>query len=137
MDDRAERLRKRLLATFRVEADEHARAIATELTALAANPTADDVPTRLETLFRTVHTLKGAARSVGIADIEQFCHVWETRLRDLRKSGGTFDTATLNLFRDAADLVAQLVTGSTPKDRLLEATARLESAAEPSAPAPS
>jgi two-component system, chemotaxis family, sensor kinase CheA len=139
MDDRSEKLRKRLLATFRVEADEHVRSITSELTALTASPAAADAQQRLETLFRTVHTLKGAARSVGIADIEQFCHAWEARLRDLRKGGGTFDQPALELFNDAADLVAQMVGGSTPKERLVETTARLEArpdrARPPSEPA--
>jgi two-component system chemotaxis sensor kinase CheA len=130
MDDRSERLRKRLLATFRVEADEHVRTIGAELAALTDDPVASDSQVRLETLFRTVHTLKGASRSVGIADIEQLCHVWETRLRDLRRGGATIDAASLALFQEAADVVAQMLVGPTPRDRLAATATRLEARPE-------
>jgi len=60
MADRAEALRARLFATFRIEAQEHLRTIAAGLDTLARNP---QTPAGLEDLLRAMHTLKGAARS--------------------------------------------------------------------------
>ena len=61
MPRRDAELKARLLATFQVEADEHLVALRRHLLALADGAG----PELVETAFRDMHTLKGAARSVG------------------------------------------------------------------------
>jgi two-component system, chemotaxis family, sensor kinase CheA len=80
-----EELKRRLLATFQGEAREHLEAIQAELDALTSDRTSPDAPKRMEDLVRAVHTLKGAARSVGFGDVESVCHRSESLLRDMVK----------------------------------------------------
>ena len=61
MDHKAEEFRKKLLATFRVEAAEHVRALTSGLLELE-RPSPESHPAALETIFREAHSLKGAAR---------------------------------------------------------------------------
>ncbi len=126
MVDRSELLRQRLLATFRVEADEHIAAISAELEEIAANPGAPATRGRLETLFRVVHTLKGAARSVGSTDVEQLSHRTEALLRELTQDRLTFDDDILAVLQEASDGLAGLVAGTLPPERVGKITAAIE-----------
>jgi two-component system chemotaxis sensor kinase CheA len=58
-------LKTRLWATFRVEAQEHLQVITANLLALERDRAQTEVSSVVEATFREVHTLKGAARSVG------------------------------------------------------------------------
>jgi two-component system chemotaxis sensor kinase CheA len=114
--DRAEGLRARLLATFRLEAAEHLRDIGTELDAIAVDP-ATEGPARLENLFRTMHTLKGAARSVGITEFENACHRCETLLSGLIDTHAPIDGYVVRFVQEAADTLAGFVAGTlVPED---------------------
>jgi two-component system chemotaxis sensor kinase CheA len=78
-----EELRNRLLQTFREEAAEHLVVIESELDFLRTEHTSQAAGERLQTLFRTMHTLKGAARSVQLTAIEKICHEYELELRHI------------------------------------------------------
>jgi two-component system, chemotaxis family, sensor kinase CheA len=68
---------QRLLATFKVEANEHLRALSAGLLELEkAAPGATQMEL-IETLFREVHSLKGAARAVNLTEIEAVCQALE------------------------------------------------------------
>jgi two-component system chemotaxis sensor kinase CheA len=75
-------LQKLLLTTFREEAAEHVQALDGELRGILSGPVSQNRQ-RLETMFRVMHTLKGAARSVRFHEIEKLCQESETLLRDL------------------------------------------------------
>ncbi len=100
-----EALQRRLLATFRDEAGDHVRTLETETAALLADAEAPGARARLETLFRVVHTLKGAARSVRLTQIEAICQTQEEALRAAVQSGALPGTALLQRLNEA---VAQL-----------------------------
>jgi len=116
MADRAQALRERLLATFRVEADEHLRAIATELEVIGAAP-ASDVAGHLERLFRAMHTLKGAARSVGIAEVEAETHRCEALISEAIARSAPPDAAFVRTLQDAADLLAARLAGKSTAEQ--------------------
>jgi two-component system chemotaxis sensor kinase CheA len=83
-----EQLQKRLLATFREEATDHIEALDRELKAIMSSARGNGrVPEenrpRLEVLFRVMHTLKGAARSVRFSEIEHLCQDSEVLLRGI------------------------------------------------------
>lgn len=120
MSDRAEQLRRRLLATFQVEASEHLAQVSSELDAIADGPAAPEVAGRLQSLFRVVHTLKGAARSVGLTAVEQLSHRTESLLRDLTRDRRSFDLDVLGTLRQASDGLSGLVAGSLSEARLAE-----------------
>ncbi|MGQ3030116.1 MAG: Hpt domain-containing protein, partial [Ferrovibrionaceae bacterium] len=61
------RLIQRLMATFVAELEEHVRALERDLLALEKGAEGETRRKLFEVLFRTAHSLKGAAGSVGVA----------------------------------------------------------------------
>jgi two-component system chemotaxis sensor kinase CheA len=131
--DRAEALRTRLLATFRLEAADHLGTIRTGLEALAADVRGERAPAHLESLFRAMHTLKGAARSVGIIDFESACHRCETLLSGLIQTGNPIEPPVMRALEHTADLLAGFLTGAVSAEQLSHAA--VADAPEPPAPA--
>ncbi len=111
MTDRAEALRARLLATFRMEAQEHLQTIASEIATLTRDPSAT---TNLENLLRAMHTLKGAARSVGFGEFEAACHRCETLIRN----GSAPSSTELHVIEEASHALASVIAGTLPADQL-------------------
>ena len=70
-------LLKKLLATFRVEADEQLRAMSSGLLALEKSPAGGRRAEIIEKIFREAHSLKGAARAVNLTQIESVCQSLE------------------------------------------------------------
>ena len=85
MDKDSEFLKK-LLATFSVEAAEHIQAISTGLVELEQAPSPDAQSKVVERIFREAHSMKGAARSVGLTDVETSARPWKASL--LRSNAG-------------------------------------------------
>jgi two-component system chemotaxis sensor kinase CheA len=88
---------KKLVATFKTEAEEHLHAISSGLVELEKGPEAEKYVNIIETVFREAHSLKGAARAVDIAEIATLSHSLESvfsglKHRDLVLSRGLFDT---------------------------------------------
>ncbi|MFH1470001.1 MAG: response regulator [Pseudomonadota bacterium] len=77
MDQRKRELLARLLATFKIEAAEHIEAITAGLVALECAGEGERAGL-LERVFRAAHSLKGAARSVGLAGVEALCQELES-----------------------------------------------------------
>ena len=124
----------RLLATFRVEAEEHLRAVRAELDAAAADGAPESAPQRLEKLFRSLHTLKGAAGSVGLVEFERVCHRCETLLNALIQSGTALGGEELRVLEEVSDALAGFVAGSISSSELARFGAEPD-VAEPAAPA--
>ena len=78
MATKSDEFQKRLLAMFRVEAKEHLEQMTAGLLELEKTPTAERQPTLVENVFREVHSLKGAARSVEMTGVEALCQSLET-----------------------------------------------------------
>ena len=68
-----------LRAAFQVEAAEHLQALSANLLALETTPAGVEQAGLLETIFRSAHSLKGAARAVNEGAIERICQ----RLEDV------------------------------------------------------
>jgi two-component system, chemotaxis family, sensor kinase CheA len=134
--DRAEGLRARLRAMFRLEAAEHLRAIGAELDAIAVDP-ATEGPDRLENLFRVMHTLKGAARSVGIAEFENACHRCETLLSDLIQTRAPLDANVIRFVQEAADTLSGFVAGTLDAEDLARIAPGMPNASTTEAPSES
>ncbi|HEX8199158.1 MAG TPA: Hpt domain-containing protein, partial [Isosphaeraceae bacterium] len=69
-----DRLVKRLMTTFLGELEEHVRALNHDLLALEKEPEGPGRAARFQALSRTVHSLKGAARSVSVGPLVEACH---------------------------------------------------------------
>lgn len=128
-----EDIRARLLATFAAEAREHLEAITAHLLALEREPPPPRALEIAEAVFREVHTLKGAARSVSRTDLEALCQALESVLSRITRGELGLDGPRLALLQDAAGAIGRLLAegaGPAPApllDRL---------AAAGSAPAP-
>jgi two-component system chemotaxis sensor kinase CheA len=97
-----EALRRRLMATFLGELDEHAQNLNRDLLAVEQGP--DEGRTgRVASIFRTVHSLKGAARSVNVQPIEQVCHRLESLLDAVRQEDGPLGAELMQLLYTSVD----------------------------------
>jgi len=75
-----------LRTIFKAESDEHLQKLEEGLLRLEQNPA--DVST-LGTLFREAHSLKGAARMLGVEDVERIAHHFEDALGAAKRSERT------------------------------------------------
>ena len=97
-----EQLLQRLMVTFLGELEEHVRALNRDL--LVLDKDSDEPSAELvETLFRTVHSLKGAARSVDVRAIETACHRLESILAAVRERRHTLSPELIQLFFTVTD----------------------------------
>ena len=105
MPRRDAELMARRLATFQVEADEHLTALRRHLLALAgaSGAAAHEL---VQTTFRDMHTLKGAARSVGQRDVERVCASCEALLSALTRAERAPSAAVVALLEEATAAIS-------------------------------
>jgi two-component system chemotaxis sensor kinase CheA len=129
-------IKARLLATFQVEAQEHLEAITTNLLALDRGLSRAKTREVVEVTFREVHTLKGAARSVNLADVEALCQALESVLSRITRGQHALTPPILRVVQEAVDGVARLLAGGEDRSTVNALIARLEQAtARPAAEA--
>ncbi|MBI4379657.1 MAG: Hpt domain-containing protein [candidate division NC10 bacterium] len=111
MANRKNDIKARLLATFRVEAEEHLQALTTTLLALDRGLPPAETREVVEATFREVHTLKGAARSVSLIDVEAVCQACESVLSPVTRGQFALGRPILDCLREAVDasLACQLL----------------------------
>jgi len=122
-----EALQQRLLASFRSEAEERLGILAD---GLAGWREATASTESIESLFREVHSIKGAARAAGVSAIERLCHAWESLLSEVRRGRLSLTPDLVELCRHALRAVQKLHAGQTiAEDAQAELIANLEAAA--------
>jgi two-component system, chemotaxis family, sensor kinase CheA len=84
MSQQEEKLRQRIVAVFRGEAQERIAALSSGLDGLAGE-TKEAQAALIETMFREAHSLKAAARAVDELEIELICQAVETVFAGLRR----------------------------------------------------
>ena len=130
--------RKRLLSTFKVEAQDHLKTITSGLVELEKTPPPEVQMEILETIYRGSHSLKGAARAVNLSDIETICQSVEGvfslwKQKKISQSPELFDT--LHRAIDTIRVILSSLEGGQPaleKDRipkLIQALSNLEAGA--------
>ena len=129
MANRKNDFKARLLATFRVEAEEHLQALTANLLALERGLPPEQAREVIEATFREVHTLKGAARSVSLMDVEALCQACESVLSRITRGQLVLSQPILNHLQEAVDGVARLLAGSGNPSAVSEMIGRLERAA--------
>jgi two-component system chemotaxis sensor kinase CheA len=102
-----EALVKRLMATFLEELAEHVATLNRDLLALAKGAAGPERAERLQTLFRTVHSLKGAARAVNVTVLESACHHLEGMLAAARDGTAELGPEQFALLFAAADAIEE------------------------------
>lgn len=91
---------------FLVEAQEHFEQIETNFLALEEAPGDLDL---LNAIFRSVHTIKGAAGFLGLQKVQAVAHVGENVLDDLRKSRMELSDRVMELLFETVDMLKILV----------------------------
>ena len=94
----------RLLAIFVEELDEQVVQMGNDLTALERTPGDAE---RLRSIFRVMHTLKGASRAAGVPLIEQLCHVLEGGLAHAKERATPLSADQLALLVESVDALAE------------------------------
>jgi two-component system, chemotaxis family, sensor kinase CheA len=108
---------KRLLATFKGEAAEHVQALSAGLIELERDAASPEKRIQIiETVFRGAHSLKGAARAVGVTQIETICQALESVFSVLKREELGYSPALLDVLHDAVDALSKSleIVGSEP-----------------------
>lgn len=121
MDRKPEEFLKRLRATFRVEAAEHLRALGAGLVELESPKSAGTHQEVLETVFREVHSMKGAARAVDAAAIEAVCHSLESLFSAWKRQEVAPSMALFDLLHRTVDTLETLLASLDESPRKPEA----------------
>src|SRR4051794_12488614 len=102
-----ETLIRRLRAVFLEELQEHVRALNDDLLALEGEPSGEGAGEALRRLFRTAHSLKGAARAAEVGLIERACHRLEEILSAARDGTAPLGQDRFALLFATADAVEE------------------------------
>jgi two-component system, chemotaxis family, sensor kinase CheA len=130
-----------IIKEFVVEANENLDLLDRELMALEQNP---NTPGLLATVFRRVHTVKGACGFIGFSRLESVAHVAENLLSKVRDEEIELSPAIVTALLATADAMREILSGieANGKERehdfseLIITLNRLQGATpEPAAPA--
>ncbi|WP_409524975.1 hybrid sensor histidine kinase/response regulator [Nitrincola sp. MINF-07-Sa-05] len=139
MADSRQQLQQRLLKAFQQEAEERLHLLDDGLAQLAQGSITAEL---LEVLYREVHSLKGAARAVSLADVEQLCQALESLFAQFRKGEAEPDTEQIQLSLQALrwlqkrlDSKSEAAPAIPPDQALAELCRALEQAARHQMPA--
>lgn len=130
----AAKVREQLIASFRAELAEHVQTMNAGLLALEQGTvTGEQRQTVLEDIFRAAHSLKGAARAMGVTMVEQLAHALESVLDDLQNGGIEPTTLLFTACYRTVDAIQVVQTSyeageTTPPMEALQALAELEQA---------
>lgn len=106
---------KRLLSTFKVEADEHIKTITAGLIDLEKELEPQQKEGIIETVFREAHSLKGAARAVNLTDIETLCQSLESVFSGLKRREIYLVPALFDTLHRSLDMLTA-ITVSSPEE---------------------
>lgn len=111
MANRDDELMRRLFGTFKVEADEHMRAISSGLVELENVQEVERQKAIIERVFREAHSLKGAARVVNLTEAETLCQSLENCFSALKRSPRSLSAKLVDTLYRVVDALAEIVRG--------------------------
>jgi two-component system sensor histidine kinase and response regulator WspE len=95
-----------MLDLFRIEASEQSKSLTEGLLALEGK---SEVAERLESLMRAAHSIKGAARMVGVQPIVRLAHVMEDVFVAAQKSKIVLSANDIDVLLQSTDAIASFV----------------------------
>lgn len=116
---------KRLLATFKIEAEEHINALSSGLIELEKTTSREKRIEITESVFREVHSLKGAARAVNMADIEAICQAIESVFAAVKREEVVLSPELFDLLHQSNDSLSRLLSDMGVEQKYAE-KARLD-----------
>jgi two-component system, chemotaxis family, sensor kinase CheA len=117
---------------FLVESHENLSRLDQDLVELEQRPGDTNL---LSSIFRTIHTIKGACGFLAFTTLEAITHKAETLLSQLRDGARALTPALVSLILETVDATRKVLasieaTGKEGEERFEDLTARLRSAAE-------
>ncbi len=110
MDKKDTEFLKRIQATFITEAEEHLRNFSAGLIELEKTRGKKKVAEIVETMFRLIHSLKGAARSVDQKEIESVCHPIESLFSALKRNEISISPISFDILYKAVERLSKLIS---------------------------
>jgi two-component system chemotaxis sensor kinase CheA len=101
----SDKMLKELMSTFQAELQEHLGMLTKDLLSLEKNPTSDERTNLLTNVFRAAHSIKGAARSVNLKDIETISHRIEDVLVRIREGHLSFTPHLFDVLLTGVDAI--------------------------------
>ncbi len=126
------KIREQLVNSFRNELVEHVQTMTDGLLAIEQGALAGEArQEQLETIFRAAHSLKGAARAVGVSAVEQLAHALENILNAMQRNTITLSPELFNGCYRALDAIQTTQTAyeegaTTPPLEMLQALTALQ-----------
>ncbi len=108
---------RELLEDFKVEGAEHLQAVNDGLLALEKNLPHQVDKAVLESVFREVHSMKGAARAVNLTQIEQLCMSLESIFHAFKDGTLVIRGHMFDHFYKATDLLQELLRAIDDQDK--------------------
>ncbi|RUL78912.1 hybrid sensor histidine kinase/response regulator [Dyella choica] len=108
-DKKSDDLLERLRLTFQSEADEHLKSMSSGLLTLE-QASSGESKSLIEAIFRSAHSLKGAAQAVNLEPIGSVCQPLESVLAALKAGRLEPKPALLNLLHESLDTIGHLVS---------------------------
>lgn len=108
----------RLLATFRIESEEHIKSMSARLIELENIEDKKEQGSVTEDLYREAHSLKGAARAVGILEIEAICRTLEIVFSGLKKNSIQLSRELFDLLHRLINLIHTFTSGYSEEEKI-------------------
>jgi two-component system chemotaxis sensor kinase CheA len=102
MDFKEEGFFKELLNIFKIETNEHIQAMLKGVDELIKYQDSDKQIEVAENVHRAAHSLKGAARTIGLTDVEPICQSLETSFSVLKRE-------KINIPPDLTDILKKTI----------------------------
>jgi two-component system, chemotaxis family, sensor kinase CheA len=103
---------QKLLATFKVEAEEHLGAICGGLMELENASSPEKQVAIIESMFREAHSLKGAARAVNLVKVERSCQSLESVFARLKAQEMALSPVLFDQLHQMVDTLSKLFSSS-------------------------
>ena len=94
---------KELLSMFKLECQEHIQSMRDGIAKLEVIEPSDEQVEISETIHRAAHSLKGAARTIGLADVEPICQSLESCFSVLKREKIELPMELLSMLKRAVD----------------------------------
>lgn len=105
----SDKLMHKLLVTFQGEAEDILSSLSSLLIALEKEQESGKRQRLVETLYRKMHTLKGAAQAVNLLDVGDICQSLESLLSALKRGEITFAVELFDKLHAAVDVLSRLI----------------------------
>lgn len=111
---------KQLLSMFKLEAEEHVGVIKSGLSKMQEILPDNERTELLESVFRAAHSLKGAARTVGLTDIEPIGQSLENVFSIMKNKKLDCSNELFNMLNQSIQMLDVLISSMNEQGKILK-----------------